>query len=160
MREKFIYTLFILLAFGVGAYFIISAIQKPNDKNKPVEVPVVETAPRPPKTPHIRELIIVDYPEQGDVVTSPLTIEGRARGTWYFEGDFPVKLLDVRGNLVAMGIATAQGEWMTEDYVPFTVTIDFVSPETKEGNLIFERNNPSDLEENAMKFELPVKFSN
>lgn len=123
-------------------------------------MPIAETAPRPAKIPHIRDLIIVDYPEPGNLVTSPLVIEGRARGTWYFEGDFPVKLLDVRGNLLATGIATAQGDWMTEDYVPFAVTIEFTLPETKEGNLVFERNNPSDLPENSQKFELPVKFSN
>lgn len=160
MREKFTFTLFVVLALGIGAALLISTIQKSNDGNKPVEVPIAETAPRPERPPHIRDLIIVDSPEPGDLITNPLVIEGRARGTWYFEGDFPVKLLDVRGNLLATGIAMAQGEWMTEDYVPFTVTLEFVVPETKEGNLVFERNNPSDLPENSQKFELPVKFSN
>ena len=38
--------------------------------------------------------IILDSPLPGAVLRSPLTIRGRAKGNWFFEGDFPLLLLD------------------------------------------------------------------
>ena len=102
---------------------------------------------------------VVFSPDLSDTVTSPLIIKGQARGFWYFEGSFPVELRDSLNNLLAQGIATAQGEWMTEEYVPFTVELIFVAPnQGASGTLILVKDNPSGLPEHDARVEIPVQF--
>ena len=102
--------------------------------------------------------IVLDRPARGAVVASPLEVRGRARGTWFFEGDFPLVLLDGHDNLVAQGFATAQGEWMTTDFVPFSALLRFESPESGPGRLILEKDNPSDRRELDDALVVPVVF--
>ncbi|MFH1426520.1 MAG: Gmad2 immunoglobulin-like domain-containing protein [Candidatus Kerfeldbacteria bacterium] len=105
------------------------------------------------------DLVKLTSPLPNGRVESPLTVTGEARGTWYFEGSFPVVLVDWDGLIIAQGIATTQGEWMTEDYVPFTATIDFTKPTVKDnGALILQKDNPSGLPENDDAYEVPVFF--
>lgn len=103
--------------------------------------------------------IKVTKPTPNQVLENPLIIEGEATGTWFFEATFPVKLLDANGNIVATHFAQAQGEWMTEDFVPFKAQIEFKKPDTDTGILILEKDNPSGLPENAAKIEIPVRFN-
>lgn len=102
--------------------------------------------------------IQVTSPHANTKVTSPLTVIGRARGTWYFEASFPVRLLDGNGTEIAVTPAQAQGDWMTEDFVPFTATLTFTQPATPTGTLVLERDNPSGMPENAAEVRIPVKF--
>ena len=104
------------------------------------------------------DLIEVDNPRPNQVITSPLEVGGRARGTWFFEANFPVRLYDSTGKEIAVGIAKAQGEWMTEEFVPFRAALTFESLKGDKGELVFEKNNPSDLPENADSLRIPVKF--
>lgn len=109
------------------------------------------------------DLITVDQPIPGSVITSPLTITGQARGTWYFEADFPVVLTDWDGRIIAEGVATAQDEWMTEKYVPFRAIIHFEKPDiigdfARRGALILQKDNPSGLPENDNALEMTVYF--
>ena len=104
------------------------------------------------------DLIIVDNPSPGQAVSSPLIITGKARGTWYFEADFPIYLLDANGNIIASHYGQAQGEWMTEDFVPFIAEIIFENPGTETGTLVLEKDNPSGLSEHDAKIEIPVRF--
>lgn len=104
--------------------------------------------------------IKVTNPIPNQAIQSPLIIEGEARGTWFFEATFPVKLLDANGNVIAANPAQAQGEWMTEDFVPFKAQIEFEKPATSTGILVLEKDNPSDLPENDAKIEIPVRFDN
>lgn len=100
--------------------------------------------------------VIVSYPAENQIISSPLSIEGKARGTWFFEASFPIKLLDKDGNVIAAAIAEAQGEWMTEDFVPFKAKLSWNSLTQMSGTLIFEKDNPSGLLENAKEFRLPI----
>ena len=102
--------------------------------------------------------IVLDLPTRGAVVASPLEVRGRARGTWFFEGDFSLVLSDGRGNLVAQGFATAQGEWMTTEFVPFSAVLRFESPESGPGRLILKKDNPSDRRELDDALVVPVVF--
>jgi len=70
-------------------------------------------------------LIQVETPRVNKALTSPLFVEGRARGYWFFEADFPIKLLDGNGELLAVAIAKAQSDWMTENFVLFSAEIEF-----------------------------------
>jgi len=105
------------------------------------------------------DLIAVDTPLPGASIVSPVTVSGRARGTWYFEASFPVKLYDGNGKLLVAVPATAEGEWMTSEYVPFSGTLTFASPTTTTGTLVFEKDNPSGLPEHARELRIPVRFA-
>jgi hypothetical protein len=102
--------------------------------------------------------IALASPARGAVASSPLEIRGRARGTWFFEGDFPVILLDEHGKPVAQGFASAQGEWMTTDFVPFSTVLRFQSPRPGRGRLILKKDNPSDRRELDDALVVPVVF--
>lgn len=94
----------------------------------------------------------------GDLVASPLTIEGQARGNWYFEASFPARIIDADGNVLAAVPAQAQGEWMTTDYVPFKATLEFSAPSTATGTLELAKDNPSGLPEKDDALRIPIRF--
>jgi hypothetical protein len=106
-----------------------------------------------------QELIHINAPRPNNTIKSPLEISGEARGSWFFEGDFPVVLTDWDGLIIAEGIAKTEGEWMTEDFVSFTASLEFDLPKYKKnGTLILRKDNPSDLPENDDALEVPVNF--
>ncbi len=94
----------------------------------------------------------------GMVVTSPLVVEGEARGNWFFEASLPVRLIDGNGKEIAVAPAQAIGEWMTTEFVKFKTTLTFEKPATATGLLRIEKDNPSGLPENAGYHEVPVTF--
>lgn len=108
--------------------------------------------------PDKSDLIRVETPQPGQTVKSPLSVKGQARGTWYFEAVFPVRLYDGTGKEIASGQGTATSEWMTVDFVPFVATLTFDTPATATGTLVLEKDNPSGLPENDDKLEVPVSF--
>jgi len=81
--------------------------------------------------------IVVTSPKPEDVITSPLVISGKAKGNWFFEATFPMKLVDGSGAIVAQGPVQAQGDWQTTDFVNFTASLPFTPPATATGTLIF-----------------------
>ncbi len=106
-----------------------------------------------------KDLIRIDNPRPNAKITSPLQISGEARGTWFFEANFPVVLLDNEGNKIVEHYATAEEDWMTEDFVPFKSTLEFESPGAGEsGTLILKKANPSGLPENDDELIVPMIF--
>jgi hypothetical protein len=104
-------------------------------------------------------LIQVTSPAPNQTVASPLTVTGRARGPWYFEASFPVKLLDSNNNVLAQGIAEAQGDWMTTDFVPFSATLTgFTPPVGTTGTLVLEKSNASGDPQYDASISVPVNF--
>ena len=106
-----------------------------------------------------KDLIVLDTLREGDSVSSPLHITGKARGTWYFEASFPVVFLDSQGKEIGNGIATAVGDWMTTDFVPFIVDVAFVSQNATSGTLIFKKDNPSGDKIRDDQLVIPVVFT-
>ena len=104
------------------------------------------------------DLIRVTAPLAGAAVKSPLNISGQARGFWYFEASFPVKLLDNSGQILAAGIATAQSDWMTEDFVSFRAELNFTAATATDGVLVLQKDNPSGLPENDAAVMIPVRI--
>lgn len=113
------------------------------------------------------DLIVLNSPQPNETITSPMTITGEARGNWYFEASFPIVLTNWDGLIIAEGYATAQDDWMTEDFVPFEATLEFDSPVPAadapeffyRGYLILQKDNPSGLPEHDDAFEIPIRFT-
>lgn len=106
------------------------------------------------ENPDIKNLNV----KPGDVISSPLVLTGEARG-WYFEGSFPVFLVNWNGLIIAEGIAQAKGDWMTSSFVPFEAILTFTKPDYKDnGALILKKDNPSGLPEHDDALEFSIIF--
>lgn len=99
--------------------------------------------------------IKVTSPNVNGTVTSPLKVSGEAKG-WYADGSFPVKLLDDKGAVLATGIAQAKGDWKADAFVPFELEMKFDAKGAKNGDIIFEKSNPSGKPESAGSFSFAV----
>ena len=132
---------------------------------------VMETYPRQCKSPNgllfvedigealsKLDLIKAFKPVPNEEVESPLTIAGEARGNWYFEATFPIEIIDAEGKVLGRGFATAQSEWMTTEFVPFTSELEFEESTTDTGTLILHKDNPSGLPAHDDSIEIPVRF--
>ena len=106
----------------------------------------------------LSDQIIVSTPLPDQLITSPLIITGKARGTWFFEATFPVSLLDSNGNVLTLHYAATEEGWMTEDFISFAATIEFEDLETGTGFLVLDKNNPSDIHEYDAQLVIPVRF--
>ena len=185
--KKIIFFLILVLALMLISFSIYNKTQKKADEpTKSILVvnsfhdcvaegnPVMESYPRQCRSLDGRlfvedignifekdDLIRLYYPFPNEEISSPLEITGEARGLWYFEADFPVVLLNSQGDVISQGIATAESDWMTEEFVPFTATLSFDITESergKEGRLIFQKDNPSGLAEHEDSLNIPVIF--
>ncbi len=102
--------------------------------------------------------IVIDLPRSNDLISSPLAVTGKARGVWFFEASLPLLLVDENGNRIAESYATAQGEWMTTEFVPLKGSISFVT-DAQNGFLLVRKDNPSGLPEHDAELKIPVRFS-
>jgi len=100
--------------------------------------------------------IMVTSPLPGATVMPPLEITGEARGTWFFEASFPVKIVSKEGDLIAETYAQAEGEWMTEEFVPFKATVKNFYGSGQEAILVLQKDNPTGLPEHDEKVEMPI----
>jgi len=142
MSNKLIGGLGIMLLLG-GVVFMFSKTL-PNDRAEP--------------TPLGNDNIRVSMPLENSVIASPVTIRGEARGNWYFEASFPIKLLDGNSKELAIAPAQAQGEWMTTEFVPFELSLSYPTPATEIGTLVLMKDNPSGLPEHDDRIIIPVRF--
>lgn len=147
-------------AFGVLIGFIVlGAVVSALMWNVPIPAKPASPAPSDLEEEAKKgDLIVLTVPFSNTIVSSPLTLLGKARGMWYFEASFPVELYDANGNLIATSIATAEGEWMTEEFVPFTSTVTFDNPVTDTGVLVLKKDNPSGDPERDDSLTLKVRF--
>lgn len=103
-----------------------------------------------------KDLIKIDVSQFSQKISSPLLIQGQARGVWFFEASFPIYLQSLNGELLGQGLATAMQDWMTEDFVYFTAEINFDKKNLDQALLIFKKDNPSGLLEFEDQFIIPV----
>jgi hypothetical protein len=164
IMRKIILLLLVLIAVFLGWKYWPAAT--------PIEEPVVEEVPAD-IAEHIlskSDLIVVTDPKPMSVITSPLTVRGEARGAWFFEGDFPIMVVDWDGRIIAQWYASfvhdptdPNSTWMTTEFVPFEGTLEFVTPVGGEsfnnrGWIIFQKDNPSGLSEHDDALEIPIFF--
>lgn len=106
-----------------------------------------------------KDLITLDTLKAGSRISSPVEISGQARGIWYFEASFPIELQDANRKVLAQGIGSAQDDWMTENFVPFTLTLNYKAQKSgTKGYIIFHKDNPSGMPENDDSIEVPIVF--
>lgn len=173
----------VIAALGAGTYWYASAPGMPwNTQDSYAHIttfeecallyPIMESYPPRCGTPDGRtftqnignelekaNLITIDAPRPTAVIASPLAITGKARGYWFFEASFPVELRDAQNQVLAQGVAQAQGDWMTEDFVPYSVNIAYPpQPTGSMGTLILKRDNPSGEPQNDDSLIVPVQF--
>ncbi|MBI2484793.1 hypothetical protein HYW18_01430 [Candidatus Uhrbacteria bacterium] len=152
MKFSFFF-LVLLLALAGGAWGLAKVRNL-----EPAPVVVVEEPAEDIEEPPAEAPMRVLSPKEHTLVKSPLSVMGEARGFWFFEASFPVRIEDGEGNMLGEGIATAQTDWMTEEFVPFFVTIEFDPGEATVGALVLMRDNPSGLPENDAEVRVPVFF--
>jgi len=104
--------------------------------------------------------VLISNPQAGQLITSPLLIQGRISGNWFFEASLPIKLVDNNGSIIAEHYALADGDWMTTELVDFSGILEFdlnsVIPDN--GYLIIAKDNPSGLPEHDGAIRMPVRF--
>ena len=111
----------------------------------------------PPKGNCKAGMILVDSPAPGSKIVSPLTVSGKARGTWFFEGDFPMVIIDASGSVIGQSYCTAQSPWMTTEFVAFEGKITFKRPASSgKAMLLLKKDNPTGKPEYDDALEIPV----
>ncbi len=167
MSQKILLTLFALPLLGAGCFSPTTP-----STNTPVTPPPtpVSTTPLPTATTTAptatstsimdtkKNLITVSNLVSGQQIKSPFILKGQARGNWFFEASFPYELKDGNGMVLASGPVQAQGNWMTTNFVPFSLTLTFPTPVTATGTLILKKDNPSGEPQNDDQLVIPVTF--
>lgn len=106
--------------------------------------------------------IFADQPEAGMTVTSKVLVSGHARGDLFFEAVLPVDVVDEGDNIVGEGAVRAEGDWMTQEFVPFQGEIAFTLPDgvsSAAGAVVFLLQDMSGLSEDVILFSVPVTLS-
>jgi hypothetical protein len=174
MKKLFILVLLVLV-FGAGI-FLFSRKKPAVSINSFADcmaagLPVMESHPRQCRAPdgtlftedignemEYADEIRLTNPRPNQTVIAPLEITGVARGPWFFEASFSAELLDANGKSLGVAIVSAEGDWMTEDFVSFYGELFFDTPETPNGTLVVKNANPSGLAEQDKKLTIPVYF--
>ena len=161
------------LAMAAGFFYMNSKVggsgaweTSPSPSAFPVmsEIPAStpQTSPLASAGPDVKrpvsDLIHPTSPLAGSVISSPVTIEGEARGIWFFEASFPAHVVDANGTQLCIAPIQAQGEWMTEEFVPYRGTVEFSAPRTDTGFVVLQLDNPSDMHKRDAALAIPVRF--
>lgn len=173
--KKLLYLVIIglVVTVGIGVFFFV---QKEQHRIKSFEqcaasgFPIQESYPRACKaddqtfTEDIGnelekiDLIRLAHPRPNQEILSPVDIQGSARGNWFFEATFPVKILGENGEILLESYVQADGEWMSEDFVPFSRRVEFDKKGNLRGTIVLQKSNPSGLPEHDDFLRVPVKF--
>jgi hypothetical protein len=153
IKNIFIVLLSLGVAFVLLGYLKNSGAIKEGGKDDVLETQFSFTSLKGAK-------IFVDQPTEDSLVTSPLKITGRAPGNWFFEASAPVIITNWNGLIIGESYITAQGDWMTTDYVPFEGTLEFTNTEYGDyGFLILQKDNPSGESQFDDAIEFKVLFN-
>lgn len=150
----------VALVFVVGLSFLLFA----STTKTPVvpqaeEIPVTEEVAKTAKITYNNtsaDVIAVELPYPGAVTGKEFGVIGKARGYWFFEASFPIEVLDKDGAVLATGIATAIGEWMTEDFVQFVSEIKIPESYTGPATIVLKKDNPSGEPQNDASISFPI----
>jgi hypothetical protein len=95
--------------------------------------------------------------KDGQTVSNPIKIEGKARGYWFFEGSFPIKLVSTNNEILGTALGQSKTDWMAEDFVDFSADLEYIkSTSTNRALLILSKDNPSGNKELDQEIYIPV----
>lgn len=114
--------------------------------------PPAAEAPAPAEA----EEIVVQTPQSGAHVTSPLQVSGVAPANWFFENQFPVQLVDAQGRVIAMAPAYPRVNWLEPGPKEFDAELTFIGegPAT----LVLQEDMPRDGE-TPRQVRIPVTLA-
>lgn len=147
-------TLFLVIIVLTIALFAIPGPDR-TAQNTATTTPGTATGTAAGMTPPLSARVTVTTPQPNAKVEKTFIVAGSAPGQWFFEGSFPMKVIDKNGNVILNSYAEAQGDWMTTNLVTFVATASttgYVGPAT----LVLLRDNPSGLPENDDSVEVSI----
>ena len=144
---KFLAVLLVIGALWAGAFYLMQ-------EKKEAQV----SAPEVSYTNASEDAIIVKRPDAGDEIGHTFKVSGEARGTWYFEASFPIEVRDASGTVLYQGPVSADGDWMTEEFVPFSEEITVPGGYAGAATLILKKDNPSGEPDKDASVSVPVVF--
>jgi hypothetical protein len=154
----------VVILLAIGAYFAFgnkeSAPINNDGTNQPGNGTSNGTNNGSNNDPDMSSMIVVTTPA-GDTVNASngFTVGGKAVGGWFFEASAPVSVYSKDGKLLVATYMTAQGEWMTSNFVEFKGQIPpFLTNGATEGYIQFENDNPSDNEGSRYVYKKYVTF--
>lgn len=150
MKKYFIIFSIILFVAGVWYGFTVRSVDAPIESQASEEPTYVNASAND---------IVVTTPTPGAHTQVPISIKGQARGMWYFEASFPIHVLDSNGLVIGQGIATAESDWMTENFVPFSASIALTSVYTGTATIVLKKDNPSGDAVRDASISLPVTIN-
>lgn len=92
-------------------------------------------------------------------VSSPVVIQGQARGNWFFEEKFLVQVTDEAGKVLGRTNAQAKGDVTPEEFIPFIATVDFPTPSGVTGYIVLQKMTALGTVETGMSLKVPVYFA-
>lgn len=102
------------------------------------------------------DVIRVTLPTPGAVTGKEFKVVGEARGTWFFEASFPIEVVATNSATLATGIAQAQSDWMTTNFVPFSADITVPATYTGPATIVLHNDNPSGDPAKAASASFPI----
>ncbi|MDE2212961.1 MAG: hypothetical protein KGJ34_00260 [Patescibacteria group bacterium] len=156
-KDWFIILILVILAGGVS-YFVL----RPGAPLPQGGVMASTTSEFPATTTfsgaNAEASISISSPNAGDLVSSPLIVNGEATSSWYVEGQFPVILEDANGNIIVQTSANAEENSTSSKFISFSATLNFTQPQTATGTLILENKNSSGDPSRNQSASIPVRF--
>jgi hypothetical protein len=172
MMKKLLYTLLILLALlAIVLAWRYSEIQKRNEAKRLAALTATTTLPIvATTTATTSEVVIYETALQhktdmfktvsvlsGQTIPKGTKLTGEVLGNWYFEASFPVELRNASGTPFWTGVAQAQSNWMTTNFVPFSVVLNYTPFGTPTpATLVLKKDNPSGEPINDDELLIPV----
>ncbi len=155
----------LIIIVGIGTYIYKQKLDSSSSNNSNSEqediddsngIDSIETGPEYVSQNGVT--VLVETPEGGSSITSPVEVKGKVPGSWTHEGQFTIRVLNPDGNLIAEENITVEGDWMTEDLVSFTATLSYEFPSSGQGAIELVKANPSGLVENQDSAFIPVNL--
>jgi hypothetical protein len=158
MKKGWVLALLVIIIIGLVLLVVLPAPAANAPANSSATTTPVATQAS------LGDLIVVTSPLPNAIISSTtITITGKARGNWFFEASFPIEVFgDPAEGLLGNGIAQAQSDWMTTDFVPFTATVKLHPTIQTPGetlHIILMNDNPSGDPAKQKRLDLPVQFS-
>jgi hypothetical protein len=90
------------------------------------------------------QVAVVSAPQPGARVSSPLRVSGVAPADWFFENQFPVRLLDQAGEELAFAPATPRVNWTEPGDKQFDAELSFEVAGETPATLVLQEDMPGD----------------